>query len=413
MEQLTFVLDIGSGATKLVAGYVLERQPIVIEALSAFLSNQIENGRIRDISASADIIKKLLMRMEKSVNQKIESVFLALPSNGLQVFQATKTMNIVSPQSKISQIDLNNLSILFKREKPDDNHAHAGIVPEVFELDDDRLFDTTPLGETSDYITLTANVLFTDKVLQEDYRALCEQAGVKIRRVVVDAHAITELLALDESAADEYVLIDIGAGVTSLAFIGGHRLLGATHFDMGANHLIEQVALGLNIGRDEAMRLVIDFGYDARDNYFDGIVYQRQSAEAEGDSIHQSDLNRIIEAYFQTWSDELHRYVGQLGRQIDNSLNLSIFNWIIVGGGTRLLGFDALLSRFGQHEQYKRPSLNVMGARHSNYFTAIGVLYVANKYATMSEEKHIQVTSVERVKSNKIVTSYNEYEDEL
>ena len=73
MEKLTFVLDVGSGSTKLLAGYVLDGQPIVVEALSASCPLQLQGGRIANIEKSTEIVKKLLVQMQKSLNMAMMS----------------------------------------------------------------------------------------------------------------------------------------------------------------------------------------------------------------------------------------------------------------------------------------------------------------------------------------------------
>jgi cell division ATPase FtsA len=413
MEKLTFALDIGSGTTKLVAGYVLDHQPIVVDALSALVPAQLVEGRLTDIDSSAAVIRKLVTQLEKNLNQKVTSLIVALPVHGLQIYSATKTTNIISQQGIIAPMDLKNLQNLFRKEGIDEAHVQIGLVPESFELEGDRSYEVPPLGEVSDSITMTADIHFLDKTVHGDYLELLRRAEVKVRQLAVDGQALSELLSTQENIPEEYVIVDIGANHTSLSFVAKRRLFAATHFDIGARQLTEAIQTQLGIPPEEALRLQEIFGYDARENYFDGIVYQSVN-DPQGEAVvHQSDLNRIIAGFIETWHAETMRYLDLLKQEVAPSLAINSIPWAIMGAGRKLKGFLPLLQAQGPLPECFWPRLPILGARSPAYATALGLIAIADKYAAMHEEMPTPVANVERVKSNKGKNSYNAYEDEL
>ncbi len=412
MEKITFALDVGSGSTKLVAGYVLNEQPLVLEALSMNVPHQLENGRIVNLDISAQVIKKLIAQMEKSVNQPVSSVAVTLPPHGLQIFEATKTTNIISQQGIIALMDIKNLHNLFRKESIGEHHALLGIVPEIFEIDNQVQYTKPPIGEISNNITLTANLHFGDRLIYQDYLDLCKKVDLKIRRFIVDVHASVEMLSLLEDTPEEYVLIDIGAAITSLSFVAGHRVYVATHFDMGGRHLTDQISTQLGITFDEALRLHEQFGYDSRDDFYDGIVYQAQEQAGEM-KVTQSHLNSVIVRYFDAWVTELNRYIDVLQEEVHAEMHIKNLPWLIVGGSRKLHGFADLLTNHRLSEQCTFPKFMVMGARSPSFGPALGTIYTVSKYTATNEEAVAPVTSVERVKDIKKKPSYSAYEDEL
>lgn len=413
MEKLTFVLDVGSGSTKLIAGYVLDQKPIVVEAFSASVPHQLEDGRLANIDMSATIAAKLISQMEKSVGQKVAEVVLTLPPHGLQIFEATKTTNIISQQGIIATMDIKNLHNLFRKEKIGDQYVQIGIVPEIFELDDNIQFETAPIGEMSNNITLTANIHFGDRQIYQDYTDLAKRLELKIRRLVADVHGLGELLSNKPELPEEYLLIDFGSALTSVSFIAQGRIFGTTHFDIGARHLSDQIATMFDLPFEDALKLQEQFGYDSRENYFDGVVYPSIHDPEVKVKITQSMLNRAIESYFDAWMKELRRYIGAPPQEMAGEVDFAHLPWVLIGGGRRLKGFADLYQTFGGYSDYRIPKIDVIGARSPIYASALGALLVAEKYSLINEENLIPVTNVERVKTNKRKPSYNAYEDEL
>lgn len=413
MEKLTIALDIGSGATKLVAGYFLDQQPIVVDALSALVPDQLVEGRLTDIDATAAVVRKLIAQLEKNLNQKITSVVASLPVHGLEIYSATKTTNIISQQGIIAPMDLKNLQNLFRKESIDEAHVQIGLVPESFELEGDRSYDVPPLNEVSDSITLTADIHFLDKTVQADFQEVLRRAELKVRQFAVDSHALAEILSSRDNIPNEYVIVDIGANHTSLSFVANRRLFAATHFDVGTRALTEAIQSKLGIPFEEALRLHEQYGYDARENFFDGIVHQSINDPQGQAVIHQSDLNRVIAAFVETWHAEAWRYLDLLKQEVAPTLTITNIPWVIMGAGRKLKGFLPLLQAQGPLPACLWPRLPILGARSPAYATALGLIAIAHKYAAMHEEMPSPVTTVERVKTTKGKTSYNAYEDEL
>ena len=413
MEKLTFVLDVGSGSTKIIAGYVLDDKPIVVEALSSALPHQIEDGRFTNIDLSITIASKLISQIEKSVGIKVSEIVMTLPPHGLQIYEATKTTNIISQQGIIATMDIKNLHNLFRKEKIADQYVQIGIVPELFELDDNIQFDHAPLGETSNNITLTANIHFGDRQVYQDYTDLAKRLNLKVRRLVVDVHGLSELLNVTQELPEEYLLIDFGAALTSIAFVAQGRIFGATHFDLGARHLTDQLAIQLNLPFEDALRLQEQFGYDSRDNFFDGVVYPSIHDLEAKTKITQSMLNDVIGKYFDSWIKELRRYIASPPQEMATDVDFTKLPWVILGGGRRLKGFVDLYQSAHGNSNFHLPKIDVVGARSPIFASCLGALLVAEKYSLINEENLTPVTSIERVKSNKKKPSYSAYEDEL
>jgi len=412
MENITFVLDIGSGATKLLAGYVIEGQPIVLEALKVAIPQQITQGRIAKIDSSVNAVKTLIIQMEKSLDVKIAAVTLVVPEHDLQVFAGRKTTNIISQQGIIAPMDIKNLNNLFKKESAGATMAQAGIVPEQFILDDENVYDQPPLGLTSNNISLDANLHFIRRDIFQDYLDVCAKVGLKIKKTVVAAHGISEVTAALLETPEEYLLIDLGGKTTSVSFIAANRLYAAVTFELGGYDLSEAIASGLGLSFEDALRLQEHYGYDERENTYDGIIF-RSSGETGPKTIRQSELNQVITPFFKTWLEQLASVPSELQRHVQAAIDFASLPWMFTGGARKLQGFRALYGSMRGHEPYIWPHLDVIGARDPQFAAGLGALFVTDKYAALTDEVLIPVTNVQRVKGTSKKAQYNAYDDEL
>jgi len=413
MDNYLFVLDIGSGATKLLAGYVIDGQPIVVDALKVAMPDQIRDGRLASVDTAAQAVKTLLAQMEKNLVTKITAVTLILPPFNLQVYTGRKTTNIISQQSIIAPMDIKNLNNLFRKESAGDEMVQVGIVPDSFILDDDNVYEQPPLGLVSNNISLDAHLHFIDKTIYLDYIEVCAKLGLKVRKTVVDLHGAGELLAALGPTADEYLLIDIGARITSVGFIAADRIYAATHFEGGAHDLTDAIAGQLGIPFEDALRLQEHYGYDERENVYDGVIYRSLGDPSANRDIHQSELNQAILPFMQNWLQQLANTPALVQKHVKAPIDFGALPWTIIGGARKLKGFRALYETLRGHQPYVWPTADVLGARDPNYLVALGGLYVTDKYSAMSDEVLIPVTNVQRIKGQPRKSQYNAFDDEL
>lgn len=411
MKNFTYVLDIGTGSIKLLTGYILEGRPLIVDVQMTRFPLLSREGKMSDPTKVAQEIKKLIKKTEEILNVKIDQLIVNnIPINYL-IFQAQNTTNVVNPQGYISNLDINNLASLFRRSNYDDQHTLLTIIPNYYEIVDQKITET-PLNYISDSITLDALLHYNSVLVYDDYRDVCAQLDIPIRRVIGDNLASSEANRLLRfSGLEEYFLLDVGASFTNLSFVHKHQLIFSTSFFVGGDHLTNLIASRFNLSFEIAQNLKEKFGYEKRDNYYDGVVYT-QIIEDTPKYLAQSDLNLIMEDFFRDYFEQLEYNFDQLGEKLRNATNLKKVPLILVGGGSKLKGLTNLFEKHLPSHQVIKAKYEVLGARSQEFSVALGLLMVGSRHSELNDQKRNAITSFGRVQTtNK--KNYNPTKDEL
>jgi cell division ATPase FtsA len=247
------------------------------------------------------MIKKILRDMEVFLNQKIPAIQVILPPIHLEVFHGEKRTNTVDPHGIIHQMDIHNLHSMFQKEFVGTNVTQAAIVPMTYQIDGDKYSLNPPIGEQTSNIVLQAYVQYLHAAFFLDIVKLFEGLGIKVKRYMIDAQGIADIIETQyKDFVQTYVLIDHGANQTYLNLISQHKLIRSEVLETGAEQLTAILANRYGIPLSEARRLKETYGYETRQQIFDGIIYQQQ-----GILIRQSSFNQVIKEFYDHLIEEM------------------------------------------------------------------------------------------------------------
>ena len=240
MDRPIAALEITSKAAKLIVGYVIDDEVCVVYSSMLPLEGAIVDGEIRDFEKVSDVLKTLANIKDESKKLKINisEVVLGLPPIGLEVYQNDKVTNVVSDDGRISRVDISNVISLVKKEQVKTVDKIVDIIPDVFILDRDQVFYTPPIGKVSNSLALNAKVHTLPKNIIDGYLRVCENASLRVKRIMVTPYALGELFKTYKDIPDHYLLIDMGANLTTISLMGNKsRLFASTYIAKGGDDL--------------------------------------------------------------------------------------------------------------------------------------------------------------------------------
>lgn len=409
MNPTIFILEIGFGSIKLLAGYEMNGRVHVLDTQSMSISNLIQFGKISDAALVSSSIKKLLRQCEQTLNAKIDTLNLVLPPIGFELAEGQKRTNVLSNSGIIALTDIANLFGYFKKDEFSKDHGLVMIVPKVFVLDGDQQFLHVPLNERSTNLVVHADVHFILKDLIIQVQTLFAGMGIKIKRTVVDAFAIAELLPLyDTQLPPSYMLIDHASNYTSMNLIDQGRLTASYGIDIGGEQLTAIIANQFSITYQEATHLKEFYGYDTRSNSLEGFVFQGKTTADSFISIMQSQLNETIYQFYKVFVEEMTKVLTYYGPP-ESAINVSDLPMYWVGGAIQLKGFTSLMQTLYRQANHIFPNVKVIGARTPNFLPLLGTIHIAQKYIAVQDERNKPVPTIEReVKPKKPLSLYDE-----
>lgn len=396
MEKPTAAIEISSAEIKLVVGYEIDGQPIVLYAMRKPIDAFVERGQIVNLIGLIDAIREIKEIKDATAKLKltISEAILLLPPLGLEVYQSDKTTNVVSPTGTVEAIDISNVVSLVRKEVIPHGGQIIDIVPDAFALDNGVALSSQPLGEKSNSLSISAKIHALPFSVIENFRRAFKEADIVVKRALVAPHAATYLLAQDLALPTSYLLIDMGAEVTTVSLIGDRTLFSSTYFEKGGKDLTTAIMASLNLPFDEAEKLKRRYGIDHRSMSFYPTIAQSVDIEGVEKQYTTEDLNRVTEQFVYDYLVSLKQAINSLMSGYDKKYLKMPF--VISGGLGRLSGLDELIIEAFPDNKIHFCIPKAIGARHQTYVNTLGAVLANNRYQSYLEEDRPVVTPLTR-----------------
>lgn len=399
MDKPLACFEISDDSIKLLVGYELSGQPIVLYTKEAAIPGLVKEGRIADAAGLAKALAPFHTISDEVAKLKISisEACLLLPPLGLQVYQNNKTTNVVSPEGTIAKLDIANVVSLVNKETVPNGNEIVDIIPDEFVLDKGQRFVNPPLGEQSNSLTIKAKVHSLPHAVAYEYRSVLNQAGFHIKKSCVSTYCYAELYKAYKDLPESYVLLDIGSKITTLSLIGDGSPFASLFFTKGSSDLSQDIADAFQIDLPQAEMLKETYGYDPRQFSFDPTLCSGIGESGEKEDFYQKDLNQVILDFYDPYEKLLENAINSLlsvyGDKFD-SLPL-----LLTGGGAKLAGLSDLLTASFPKRKIILGLPRSIGARDSRYAALLGLLLAASRYKGSLEDNFHGVITVSRKNS--------------
>lgn len=398
MDRPVAVIEISSSKIKLVVGYVIEKEPVVIYALEKPIRGLVSQGTIVNFASLTEAMMgiKNIRDREAKIKLTVSEATLILPPLGFEIYQNEKTTNVVSPTAIIEKIDIQNVVSLVKKEAVTTGDEVVDIIPDAFALEEGRQFVNPPIGEKSNMLTIYAKIHTLPRHVVDDYRRILHDAGIRIKRAVISPFALVDLLVHQKIKLKAYVLIDMGADLTTFTLVIDNSLYGSTYLNVGGSRLSEQIMKAFGISFEEAEKLKIKYGYDNRVLNFAPPILKVLDSEGVSHTYSLNDLNKISKAflddYFAGYSAAFQNLFQNYGPEIQ-SIPL-----VFVGGFMMMNGIkEVIKEKFSDHQSIHFVKPDVIGARDASMSSVVGALIASQRYRGTLSDERVKVSQVERV----------------
>ncbi len=416
--KLIGALEITSKAIKLVVGYVLDGYVIVVKALSTPLEDgAVSEGTICDFNAVNKALSATLKEVNSALSSPIRDIAMVISPIGFEVYEHAQTTSIVSPIGKIAKLDIENVLSQLSKAKTSDNSTIIDILPDVFILDRGQQFLEPPLGQISNSVTIRAKLHVAPIHLVNSYKKALLQANLRSSKIIVAPYAALEVIKQQKNIPNDFLIIDLGAKITTINLVGRKQLLASTFIYHGVDHIGERLANNFGIDVSGAQQLKEMFGFEEEDYGFHAPLFSVVNKEKkERYNVNYDDWKEAVGTFIHEYAHEILASIQELAEQNDPKiLNLPI---MLIGGGTKFHGLAQVLKAMLNCEDLRTITPTSLGARDAQYTNCVGAIKILGSIKPLEddepEEKSVSDTATE-TKSRRIKTSHpiNDLDDEL
>jgi cell division protein FtsA len=335
-ERVMSVLDVGTGKVVCLICAFMSGSEAVAPRLLGFghqRSQGLKASVVTDMDAAEDAVRRAIQQAEAMAGIAVEQVFLSVACGRLKSSNLRASTTI--PDGYVTAQAVEQLVTSGRRYVERDGRQLLHMNAVGYRVDG--------LGGISDPIGLTGHELSSDlhgvSIDQAPLRNLMhvvERCNVDVAGVVASPYA-SAIAATDQAERHEgVVLIDIGAGSTTMAFFVEGHLVSVHAAPIGGNHLTFDIARALSTSVVEAERIKSLYGnmQPAHSGEHDVVPYK---IAGDQDStlyhVNRAELRDII-------APRIDALVGMISEQIETSsiAPARFARVVLTGGGSQLVG---------------------------------------------------------------------------
>ena len=363
-------LDIGTSTIKvLVAEYVSGEMNII--GVGNAKSDGLKNGTIVDIEKVSQAIRKAVNAAEERAGIQIKGLNVAVPANRLEVDACQGMVTINSESKEVVESDISQVvsSALMRGMMPE--REIIAVEPKEFTVDGFSGI-SDPRGMFGVRLEMKGLVYTGPKTLVHNIRRAVERAGLIVDNIVIAPLAIAHHVLTEGEREFGTVVIDLGAGQTTVLAIRDQELQFAHIIPEGGDYITKDISTVLNTSLDQADSLKLNYGEASRasqeEKFPVSVVGHMEPLE-----ITEYYLSEIVEA-------RLTQIFSRVRQDLERSRGLNLPGGIVLlGGAAAMPGVAELATEIiGANVRLYVP--NEMGLRNPTFAQVISIVdYVGSR----------------------------------
>jgi len=333
-QNIVTGLDVGTSKVRTVVASFREGQekPKII-GVGEVPSNGMRKGIIIDIEEVTESIGKSIERAELNSGVSIHQVCASIGGSHVGI-RANKGLVAVSrADQEVSEEDIERVMASASALSLSPNREILHIIPCEFKVDNEENIQD-PLGMTG--ARLEVNTLIIDGLTPciKNLKKCISNLGIKTESLTLDVLAASQSVLSKHQKELGVLVLDIGGGTTGMTVYEEGKLLYAHILPIGADHVTNDIAIGLRITVDLAEKIKLQYGTTLPSEIKKKeVVNLSDLDENEEGMIDRKEIAKIIEARVQEIFDLVNRELKKIGRQ-----KLLPAGVVLVGGGSLISG---------------------------------------------------------------------------
>lgn len=396
---LITVLDIGSSKIICLIARANAAGDLKIIAHAVQPSAGVKSGAITDIKAAEEAISSVVSAAEAMCGETIEN--LTVNISGAKLRSDNLRHDVITQGREIIDKDImrikSEVADLFDRKDQEVMH----IFPVDYAIDGNHV--SNPIGMYAKRLEVNFNIISGSETVINNIVNCIGKCQLNINDYVATPYASGLACLTKDEKELGVIVIDLGAGSSSVAVFAGGKTVFVSVIPVGGQHITNDIAIAFSTSTQNAERVKTLYG-----NVINISADEREMVEINSDS-HDDDHEKHMVSRLELVNiirprvDEIFEMIA---KSLENSpVNVkSIRRMVITGGGSQLLGIKELSSHyFGKQVRVGYPFIRTglpEEIRGQSFSAAVGMLeHIAHEYKALPNQSHI--VQVNNFESNK------------
>lgn len=255
MNEGEIVVGLDIGTSKIVTIIAKIEEGIVnVLGVSEVGASGIRKGQIVDIEEAVVAMNNSLEGAERMAGYSVSRIVVSIGGAHIECLNSRGVVAISTPQGEIAQSDITRVIEAAKAISLSSSREIIHVLPRNYTVDGQEGIKD-PIGMTGVRLEVDTHIITSGSTSVRNLEKALSEVGVDIDGIVFNGYA-NSLSVLSETEKElGVVLVDIGAGTTSICIYVEGSLSYSSVLAIGARHITNDLAIGLRISLESAEKI--------------------------------------------------------------------------------------------------------------------------------------------------------------
>jgi cell division protein FtsA len=392
-NEVIVSLDIGTSKVRAIIGEVSNGSINIIGVGSAD-SEGIRKGAIVDIDQTVQSIRNAVEHAERMVGVQISEVYVGISGSHITLQTSHGVVAVSNEDREISEEDIIRVLQAAKVIALPPEREIIGVVPKQYLVDGlEGIQD--PRGMIGVRLEVEATIITGAKTAIHNLRRVVDKAELKSSSLILMSLAAGQLTLSKDEKSIGTVLVDIGAGATTIAVFENGAIAATSTLPIGGEYITNDISIGLHTQMEHAEKMKLKFGCALVEVAAPEQVFKvpRIGSNVEKE-FSQVELASIIEPRVQEIYQLIRAEVYRLG------YGDAPGGYVLTGGTVSMPGMLA----HAQAELAASVRIAVpdyIGVRDPSYTSGVGIIQFVSKSVKNRSTNYVKTTASKKVDKKK------------
>lgn len=274
-------------------------------------SEGMRKGSIVDIDQTVKSIREAVEQAERMVGIQIHEVYVGITGNHISLQPSRGVVAVSNDDREIGHEDIERVLQASRVIALPQEREIIGVVPKQFLVDGlEGIHD--PKGMIGVRLEVEATIISGAKTAVHNLLRCVERADLTAGGLILTSLAAGELALSKDEKSMGTVLIDMGAGASTITVYEQDHMVATTTLPIGGEYITNDISIGLRTQLDVAEKLKHKFGCALMEDAEPDQIFKVSRVGSNSEKqFNQVDLAEIIEPrvreMFQLIRQEVHR----------------------------------------------------------------------------------------------------------
>lgn len=253
------VVDLGTNKTICLIGREGEDQRLEVAGHAIVASSGIRRGVVLNIAEASKTIKTAVTKASQMANCDVQKLYVNVTGQNFETLALTLNKEI-EPGRTVSSSDVRDLFDRAQNDvQLDEDKKVYHIIPQSYEVDGEVGIHN-PIGINGRKLTVEYRLIIGPEQYQKNIEDAVQMAGYEMVKCIVNPLAAAESVISDDEKEAGVVVVDLGAGTSSVAIYFDNVMCYSAIIPFGGNLITNDIKEGCSIVLRQAELLKVQYG---------------------------------------------------------------------------------------------------------------------------------------------------------